>query len=393
MAGKRHNRNVQNQNKPPQQRERKRNRSNNFNNNTRPLKKHKHGKSDSPLFQDAPAIVNDVDGRLFELHKLLSPSSDNSVIMMSLVHKITDLFEKIKKSFSYQEVKLVGPYAKGLLLPQDDMMGILVVVLNEMPTVNKILSLYEVLDNTIKQEVSLGVEITLEDEKILFKQSGFSIVTYVTSNNINIIVNLAENEKQANMEQCKEAWSLFNEMNWFEKNMLGGSIQNPKIALKLLRYFSKNNKLWLQIPERTLEILIYNALCSMAAFPERKGLSKVIRGVFEFISSGALYPGGIVLHDQCKDTTTDIFRDKFNLEFLKQITTESQEIVRNLSLFEEEELKKLFPELPLNIETTISIIKTENENNNPLDNQSDINMIPDTKNDDSTDESLTEQED
>src|SRR5262245_3312682 len=120
----------------------------------------------------------------------------------------------------------------------------------------------------------------------------------------------------------------------------------------------------------------------MAPLQERLGISQVIRYIFEFISSGAFYPNGALLIDTCRKPELNLLTN-FEVEFIKNITSSAQDIVRML-VFDENGWEKLFPNLPDTPENFVpikeeSIIKNniggdeENLNSNVDQIQNEIN--------------------
>jgi len=155
-----------------------------------------------------------------------------------------------------------------------------------------------------------------------------------------------EDENFIDINEAREALVKVNEINWFDKYMQGGNIQHPKMALRLMRTFCKLDKtnLWNKLDGRVLEILIYKCLICMSPLYERLGIAQVLRCIFEFISSGAFYPNGASLKDSCRNPEVNLLSN-FDVEFIKNLTSSAQDIVR-LLVFDENGWDKLFPNLP-----------------------------------------------
>jgi len=93
-------------------------------------------------YQNAPTISNIIDSRLVQLHKNLTPSADEAVEIASLVQSVRNLTEKISNVQPIQEVKIVGPYAKGIMMPNENSLAELVILLSEPPTKQRNQSLF-----------------------------------------------------------------------------------------------------------------------------------------------------------------------------------------------------------------------------------------------------------
>eukprot|EP01130_Rhizamoeba_saxonica_P013299 TRINITY_DN5670_c0_g1_i1.p1 TRINITY_DN5670_c0_g1~~TRINITY_DN5670_c0_g1_i1.p1 ORF type:complete len:393 (-),score=59.42 TRINITY_DN5670_c0_g1_i1:92-1270(-) len=286
---------------------------------------------------------NIVDNLLQRLVEEISLPQQDSFQLSSLIQMIRVNIKYIAINHPIEEVVVVGPFCRTTTIRGNSHAN-LSIIFGIPPSKRLITQFYYDLKDTINSKYNLSFKLF---------ESGYDIVVYSGNNKVyldfswsndnesNINSNDRESDSFVDIENCQKASERVQRVLWFNNFIKIESMENIVSVIKLFKYYALANEMWKEIDEWKIELIVCRGLTKMKG--NRAGLSNSIRTIFEFVSSGCLYPGSDTLRDPCDDEENHIMKSWSKSSLLK-ITRESQSILNSLA-FSYQAFESIFPEL------------------------------------------------